>query len=248
MEQQSRFGILMENLGLTPAKRKIIIILMIAMIGFVVVMVVVNRVIEERSQNIIIENYNEYLSGAPNNYKKTLLSEVYRAIKDSLPLDVDEDTFVSDARIRDDSYEEIVEDDIVSASFLLDIDSLKMTYDVAFSWSKDKKETLPDSVIVNCPPIYDMKYPETTCYGMYNETSSPELYLPYTTYKDDGTAKYQITITPELYFINIYTNACGNTDLIEQYKKEALTWLQSTPIHYKNYSLYYDDVCNKEVY
>lgn len=248
MEQQSRLAILIENLGLTSAKAKRAIIVIAVAIILVAVMIFVKNKIDEGSQNIIIENYGEYLSGAPNDYKKTLLSQIYRAIQDSLPLDVDESTFVSDARIRDDSYTETVEGDMTSANFLLDIDSLKMTYSVSFAWEKNKKEVLPDSIIVNCPPIYDMKYPETTCYGMYNETSSPELYLPYTTYKDDGTAKYQITITPELYFINIYTNACGDTALAEEFKKEALDWLKETPIKYKNYSLYYDDVCNKEAY
>ena len=243
MQPDSPLSNFITNLKLMPKNTKKAIVGIIALIFLIIIGVTINNIVEKSNQPLTIKNYDRYLSSAPESYEETLLTQIYSLIQDSLPVGTDEDSFVRDAEIRKDSFTENKEDGITSTHFLLDIDSLKMTYTVDFAWSKSKKEILPDSIIVNCPPISEMKYPETTCYGMYNTTSSPELYLPYTAFAEDGKIKYQLTLSQDLYIINIYTNACNDKALENQYREEALEWLKSTPINYENYSLYYDNVC-----
>lgn len=245
MQHGSFFSNLLTNLKSMPEKTKRIILVIIVFIIILILGFTIRDIMDKSNQPLTIKNYNKYLSSAPDDYEKTLLSQIYAVTKDNLPIGTDENTFIRDAEIRKDSFSKNKENGVTSTHFLLDIDSLKMTYTVDFAWSKDKKKILSDSIVVNCPPISEMKYPETKCYGMYNNTSSPELYLPYTSFTEDGQIKYQITLSEDLYIINIYTNACDNKNLERQYKEEALEWLKSTPINYQNYSLYYDNVCKK---
>lgn len=245
MDPNSPLSNLLMNLKMMPEKTKKALVVMGVFILLVIAGFVIKNIVDKAGQPLTIKNSGKYLSSAPDDYEKTLLAQIYAVAKDSLPADTDENTFIHDAEIRKDSFTENKENGVTSTHFLLDIDSLKMTYAVDFAWSKDKKKILSDSIVVNCPPISEMKYPETKCYGMYNNTSSPELYLPYTAFTDDGQIKYQVTLSEDLYIINIYTNACNDKSLENEYKEEALKWLKSTPINYQNYSLYYNNVCKE---
>lgn len=90
---------------------------------------------------------------------------------------------IDDVVIRDGTYRESTENDITTATFLVDIDSLRQTYQITAAWS-DKVE-LYDSLAIDCPPVDQMKYPDTVCKGMFNTTASLDLYLPHDITDDD---------------------------------------------------------------
>lgn len=79
--------------------------------------------------------------------------------------------------IRKDSYSANVEDGVGEAVFLVDVDSVKQTYRVSIVWSEESGST-PDDIVIDCPRKDEMKYPETVCHGMYNDSYSLDLYLP----------------------------------------------------------------------
>jgi hypothetical protein len=184
-----------------------------------------------------VEVINENDTAIPDDKWAGVKSEVWYLVKNNVA-DVSQSA-IDDAVIREGTYEETTNNDITTATFLLDIDSLKQTYAITVSWSD--KETLSDYVKVDCPPQSEMKYPETVCYGMYNNTYSLSLYLPYGVSPDgaeDAVAApyYYITGDEDEKTINIMVSVCD----VEKYKKEAMDYLSSTPLKLDNYTIVYE--------
>lgn len=146
---------------------------------------------------------------------------------------------IDDATIRDGSYEEITENDITTATFLLDIDSLKQTYFITVSWS-DVVE-LHDYLSIDCPSQSEMKYPETVCYGMYNNTYSMDLYLPYAEYPEGADEDDAEPMAPNFIIhgdedektIDIMVSACDE----DGFKKKAMDYLETVPIDFSDYTI-----------
>ena len=149
---------------------------------------------------------------------------------------------IKDAVIREGTFETLENSDgSISASFIVDIDSLKQTYIVSTGWTK-KGEIL--DMAVDCPPIGQMKYPETVCYGAYHNTYSLDLYLPYVMYPegfDDDEAEplapnYMITGDEESKTLDILVSVCD----VDKFKKEAWDYLKTVPIDFSNYTVNYE--------
>ena len=139
--------------------------------------------------------------------------------------------------VREGTYEETEDSDgAKGAVFIVDIDSLKQSFVVSIAWN-DKDDTIPADILINCPPQDQMKYPETVCYGMYNNTYSLDLYLPYTEYPDnDGAPNYMISGNDADKTIDIMVSACDT----EKFKKQAMDYLKSTPIKLDEYTINYE--------
>lgn len=116
-----------------------------------------------RPPRITIQNYNE-ISDASGSSKRTLEEFLYRF----LDIHYSDLKDVNDAYIRDSSYSKIEDNDLISESFLLDIDSLMITYKVNYTWSD--KATVTDGIIIDCPTLEEAKYKNTKCVGMYNNS------------------------------------------------------------------------------
>ena len=152
---------------------------------------------------------------------------------------------VNDVVIRENSYEEVENDSGgMVVNFIVDIDSLKQTYTVSMAWGKDDSRANVHSIVVNCPPQSLMKYPETICYGMSNNTYSLDLYLPYIVYpegvddEDDSLLAPNIMITgnEEDKVIDVMVSACD----ADKFKREALDYLGTTPINLEEYTVNYE--------
>lgn len=184
-----------------------------------------------------VEVINENDTAIPDDRWAGVKNEVWYLVKNNVA-DVSQSA-IDDAVIREGTYEETTNNDITTATFLLDIDSLKQTYAITVSWSD--KEVLSDYVKVDCPPQSKMKYPETVCYGMYNNTYSLSLYLPYGVSPDDAeddmaAPYYYITGDEDEKTINVMVSVCN----VEKYKKEAMDYLESTPLNLEKYTINYE--------
>lgn len=150
---------------------------------------------------------------------------------------------ITDAVIREGTYEEReMEDGSVRANFIVDIDSLKQSYTISTGWSKDKR--IVYEVVVDCPPIQQMKYPETVCYGMYNNTYSISLYLPYIVNPEGYDVEDDEVLAP-----NIYIDADEDKKIVEvmvsvcdadKFKQEAMNYLDSIPVDFSDYTIEYN--------
>ena len=184
-----------------------------------------------------VEIVNENDTAVPDERWQGIKNEMWYLIQNNVS-DV-ERSDIDDVVIREGTYEESTENDITTATFLVDIDSLKQTYLITVAWS-DKVE-LYDYMTVNCPPQNQMKYPETVCYGMYNNTYSLDLYLPYgvspSESEDVPTAPhYYITGDEDAKKIDIMVSVCD----VDKYKKEAMDYLNSTPIKLSEYTISFE--------
>lgn len=228
------FESLKQNLS-KKQKIGIIIVLQVVFIGLVVG--VVNWAMQPR-ENVAVTNEN--VTPIPDANWRGIKNELWDLIEQNVP-GLDE-SVVDDATIREGTYEETFENDITTARFLLDIDSLKQTYAITVSWS-DKVE-LHDAMQINCPPQSQMKYPETVCYGMYNNTYSLDLYLPYAVYPEESEESEAGPLAPN-YIIHGDEEA-GTIDIMvsvcdaEKFKKAALDYLKTTPINLSKYAINYE--------
>ena len=144
------------------------------------------------------------------------------------------ESIIDDVVIRDGSYSEIEQDDSMSANFIIDIDSIKQTYVVSIGWPKNKNndDITYNDVVIDCPPQNQMKYPETVCYGMYNNTYSLDLYLPWqidSPYQDEyeyAGSEVQIDGDESAHTITVSLAPCNN---MEENKQKANDYLQTIP-------------------
>lgn len=188
-----------------------------------------------------VEVVNENSTPIPSDYWKGVKQEVWNLLEKNVSNLTQSN--IDDAVIREGTYSETYNNDIITATFLLDIESLRQTYAITVSWSK--KVDVYDAIQINCPPRDQMLYPETICYGMYNNTYSLDLYLPYAVYPegydDDDDAgpvapNYIIHGDEEAKTIDVTVSSCD----VEKYKDEAMRYLDSTPIRLSQYQINFE--------
>ena len=115
-----------------------------------------------------IKNLDNYLVGATASDKDHLQKELYTFLTRQY---TNTEINKLDIYIRDDTYVAEQADEASFADFIIDIDELKISYLVSFVFPNEMATS--ENPIFDCPPIEDMKYPETECVGMFN--SSAEL-------------------------------------------------------------------------
>ena len=226
------FGNLRQNLS---KNQKIGIILVAQMVFIGLIVGVVNWAMQPR-ENVSVTNENT--TPIPDANWRGVKNELWSLIEANVAGLKESD--IDDATIRKGTYEETYENEITTAKFLLDIDSLKQTYAITVSWSNTVE--IYDAIQINCPPLDQMKYPETVCYGMYNNTYSLDLYLPHAVYPEEDTSveptapNYIIQGDEEAKTIDVMVSACN----VEKFKKEAMEYLKSTPIDLADYTINYE--------
>ncbi len=205
-------------------KQKFFIIFIPALIIIIIITSFIIHTIIQESQKVSIINLDEKTSSAPI-IEKDLFR---RQLKNVILLNPDiKASDIKDAVIRDGSYSEEIKNEVTTAKFIIDIDSIKQSYVVNFSWSNT--ENIPNNIFIECPTIFESKYPDSNCVGMYTTSSSPELYLPY-----KGTTKsgiqYEISVKQYNggnFYFEVSTKDCQNLD---EAKAAAEVWLNTTPL------------------
>ena len=162
----------------TINKRKNIIIVVAAVVLVLVVVGVVLALVGGlfgQKSGFKISNEEQYLKNIRQEDKDALLSVLANHVKNVSDIDV-EKTLV-EGSIRDGSYSEDRQGDVVISNFLLDIDAIQQTYLVEFPWSKSTD--VPDGISVECPRNDQSKFPDSYCMGIYTTSATIEIYLPY---------------------------------------------------------------------
>ena len=205
-------------------KQKFLLIFIPILIVSVILAFLVFSYFNQKSRQIEIIGLNKEAATAPN-IDKTILEEQLKNVVLKNP-DINEKD-ISTATIREGSYSEQTKDNVTTAHFIIDLDSIKQTYTVSFSWSDNVN--IPNSTYIECPTLKENKYPDSKCIGMYTTSDSPELYLPYKGTTVSGLS-YQISL--KYYngggeYLEVSTKDCQN---LEDAKKAAEEWLKTTPL------------------
>lgn len=225
--------------NLTQIQRVSVVV--VAQLLVIVVLVLLVQSFTMEKTHVEIENVSNSDMEIPKKAEDYISENIWYIIK-SRVADVTKND-INDVTIREGTYEAIENDDgTVSASFIVDIDSLKQTFTVRTGWSKNGNEVY--ETIVDCPPVDQMKYPETICYGAYHNTYSLDLYLPYAVYPekyDDEDAdpvapNYMITGDESTRTLDIMVSMCN----VEKFKEEAWNYLKTVPIDFSNYEINYE--------
>ena len=210
-----------EDAGLKRQRKLFIAAIILFVLVFVGAIIYYFVTRPNQYQNISIENQSSVSSELSND---DFLRFRTRLAKVLAELGIIEDENMElDVTIRSDTY---VEKDGVT-SFIIDIDSLKATYAVAVQHN----DSSIDEVLINCPTIDLMKYPETICHGMNGDSTNIELNLPYEfTYQGytiTADIKYYAPTKPYI-LIDADKDGCWNRSITEGAKTEFKSWVKNT--------------------
>lgn len=220
-----------------------VFIIFISLVAIISVVFVVNQ----KSNQIIIGNYDEYTKSLPKDRRLAINTQLYNLIKSSSP---DKDIDINDAVIRKGSYTETFNEleNTYSSTFIIDISSIKQSYMVLFNWSKNTNVILKgDNLKFSCLPKDKLIYGEFNCSEILKiPVISTDPILQYVPYTDDSSGiKYKISAhinNGVLEYLSIFFNTCSSYS-IEIYKKEALDWIRSKNLNPDDYTIKYSSVC-----
>lgn len=213
-----------ENQNIT--RRNLVVLALVAFVLLVVALSLAIKYFVDNSSRVAVKNTRDINGLIDDNDYQKMKTSLHKLLEDKYG--ISKDTVV-DATIRESSYNDRTNGNEGAISFLLDIDSLKLTYNVSIIHSSSSHF----DISFGCPKLSASKYPETFCIATDNHsTIDAELdnKLPYRGYID-GISTYVIrhnVNVPKL-TIEIYT-LCGDTAARERALKDALTWIDGTGI------------------
>lgn len=156
-----------------------------------------------------------------------------------------------DIFIRENSYQKTeFKNNKVSESFIIDIDSLKISYTIDYQTPIQKKSPYP--IVINCPKKPDQKY-QTKCQGIFNNSESIEKdsKFPILKHLPIKTKEYRIELKeynptkPKLKIITIVFKKDAYPNKFEFYKKEnknkALNKFKELKDDPNNYNIEYQN-------
>lgn len=224
------FRNVMQNLS---TKQKLVLLVCFVVFVLLVIVGLINVFSLRSKDEVVISNLENYASAAPRAYKEDLQSTLWFVLNKRFNLSEGK-VSEYDVVIREGSYKESVGDDTTVAKFLVDVDALRQTFAVTFSWpSRGSRVNIMERAVINCPKREEMKYPDSFCDGQYNNSTDLDLYLPYTKYDANSNPLYQITYYDGWIMVSLQT--CGDEKLTAQYRAEVDAWLKDTKIDLEKY-------------
>lgn len=124
----------------------VVIIVLIAILGMLM-----------KEPKLTIANIDQIETSLTDEQVSSLEGYLWQGLQDIY--EYDDDVTGLEVAIRPDSYLETADDDIIQYRFLMDVDEVQATYDVAFGLIGD--EELYEMPMIRCPSRDKMKYPET---------------------------------------------------------------------------------------
>jgi len=225
----------------------------------VIFIAIVNQVTNknEYGEHIKIQNYNQKVKNVSNQLHEATEASLYNTVAKNTP----EDTKVAkigDAFIRDNSntqdYDE--ENDIYSGKFIVDIESIKQSYLIQYTYIKDENnsEGLTNRVVISCVNKEDVKYESFKCTDFVTEQAAPNdsiiQYLPFSNLSfsiaaDTSAGDDKLVLHVELRIpeSDLKGDLASKQEVVALYKNEVAKWLESkdlTPTDY-TYSYNYSD-------
>lgn len=207
--------------------QKITILFILQAIIIIIIAAIINRTLSKPKDRIDVVDDEGILKDVPSEEIELYEQALWNVISETNS-DVDRN-IVKDATIRENSYSETKnETGGTQASFIIDIDTIKQSYQIVLGWGDDGL-TIP---IIDCLPVSEAKYPDSVCYGTYRSSNDLSLYLPYeieSPYLDE----YPYT-GPELYIdgdeathqITVTLNPCSDAEV---YRQKAAEYLKTIP-------------------
>lgn len=161
--------------------KKLIIAIISVVAGLAILIPLIIILSPKEYDAVKVTNNPDSFSKISTNHFNTFRTQLIRHLREQNL--ISEKGTVDDISIRENTIHVFTTTesgtDLTNSYFIIDIDSLKQTYQVEVSDSiGDYVGTIAR---IKCPKISEMKYPETECIGQFNDSSKKVIHhLPYT--------------------------------------------------------------------
>lgn len=234
-----------EDGTLNPVFAFLMIILVVT--GLVIFWIINYQRTLAENQMTKIDNIGDYAKGISKVSQEALARALYSRIRENLGEDQKVPT--GGAKIRIGTYNEEEQNDGENYSrFVVDIKSVRQSYQMGMAWSKYKNVDLGNYYVeINCVPDDQVIYDDFQCKKidteLPGEVGNPIAVLPYTKL-DEKTGKVEYDIRMMGDFLMISYQACGNETLKKEYETSAREWLEEQGTDFERYTLRYIDTCD----
>ena len=243
------------------SKKRLVIIGVIAgvvLIGLVILLAFLFRDTgrNQYGERIRIQNYEEMVENTSSEMRDAKESYLYNIVKLNTDKDFDATT-IKDAYIREGSAKQnyAQRDRYYSGSFIVDMESIKQSYWVQYTYALDESNpnVSGSPVVISCLPEDQLKYGPFDCKDLVSEQSAANdvllQYLPYQNFSfrisPDATRGERLTMIVRLSIPQLQLKGSAETrrQAVAQYKEQVESWIISKgadPASY-DYEYNYDD-------
>ena len=238
-------------------KQKLAIIISV-ILGIILITVMIIVALNRTNKNqfgeyITIQNYNQKVKNVSSGVKDAIQTSLYKIVKKNSA-----DTFnvstVGDATIREssDSQKYDAPKLVYSGNFIVDIASIKQSYQVQYSYSSSNTiDVGGNPVVLSCLSTDKLKYGDFNCKDAFsNQVEHVDAimqYLPYDNFDfkitPDATIPGQaLTLVVQLRIPDTILRGDANSKIaiIITYKKEVTDWIQSKSLDPSKFTIMYD--------
>lgn len=193
-----------------------IVVGIIAVVVFVAA-IIINTLLSEPKVTI---KFDERINIPPEELKRVRMKLV-DAIRENTEGYNKEITYVGNAR----DYKEISDGSLNNASFIVDFNSIRESYNVSVTWPNPDDGS--PNILISCP-LLASKYPTTPCKTEMNSSSEIENYLPYIGSTELGK-KYKIVgryFDDGKLYLDIQVGLNGSDEEMNQALVAAKEWIE----------------------
>lgn len=218
---------------------KIAILLFFVLVIAAIVLAIITTMQAKEEQNIDVTNFSE-VSNAPEEYQIGTQDIIWQLIEQREPVP---EFSKYQAVIRDGSYQEESNGNLISANFIVDIEELRYSFEVDLSWPKGQSTYSDPHIEIHCPYYTDVIYPDTQCVAEL-PTAQIRRYLPHNYYLDNGKRVHidQSSFGGDIHLL-VYIEACKNQDLINAAMNYTHEWIKTLYIDPDEFRIEPYDTC-----
>jgi len=243
----------------TDSRKKLLTTIGVIFGAVVIITIIIAIIVQlspknEYGEAIKIQNYNQKVKNVSQQIHNGTEASLYNVVKKN----VSEDTNpakIKDAFIRDNSNSQDYDKnkDIYSGKFIVDIDSIKQSYLIQYTYIKDENnsEGLTNRVVVSCVNKEDIKYTSFKCsdYVSTQATQNDTIlqYLPFSNFSFKITAdttagddKMILVVELRIPESDLKGDLASKQLIVAMYKKEVTDWLQSKGLNSTQYTYEYN--------
>lgn len=244
------------------SRKKLIIVTSCIIAVFLVVVIGISFLLGQKTENqfgkfITIKNYPDKVKGIANEVRDATQTYLYNVVVMNIDTSTTNASTIKDALIRDGSNSQKNEKGVYTGDYIVDIASIKQSYQVTYLYSKDDSKMGGNPIVVSCLPKDKLIYGEFNCKDIVSKQASPHAeilrYLPYQNFSfklsPDATQNEKLTIvvTFDIPQSDLKGSVSSRQSVVSMYKNEVRQWLLSKNLNPDNY-LYrynYDDQGNR---
>lgn len=224
-DSSSFVSLLRSFFGNLSVWEKVAIVLFFVLLVAIILIAIVSTILSSVEEDNVVDvtNFSE-VSDAPREYQSGVEETIWQLIERNGGV-VDSSEY--NAVIREGSYHEETNKNVSNASFIVDIEELRYSFEVSLSWPRGGDKYTDMSINVRCPYYTDVIYPDTKCVAEKPMTQIGR-YLPHNYYLDNGKRVHidQSNFGGESHLL-VYIDACKNKDLIDAAMNYTSSWIES---------------------